>query len=86
VVASGVGGILEVVQDGVTGFLVEPARPDQLAERIRRLLDDPGLSRRMGQAGRTRVEEHFSWDSVAERTERTYADAIEEFRRAEADT
>jgi type III pantothenate kinase len=84
VVASGVGGILEVVQDGITGFLVEPARPDQLAEKIRRLLDDPELARRMGRAGRARVEQQFSWDSVAERTERTYADAIEEFRRAEA--
>jgi len=84
VVASGVGGILEVVQDGITGFLVEPARPDQLADKIGRLLDDPELARRMGQAGRARVEQQFSWDSVAERTERTYADAIEECRRAEA--
>jgi glycogen synthase len=86
VVASAVGGILEVVQDGITGFLVEPARPDQLAEKIRRLLDDPALARRMGQAGRKRVEEQFSWDSVAERTERTYAKAIDEFRRAEAES
>jgi glycosyltransferase involved in cell wall biosynthesis len=85
VVASGVGGILEVVQDGVTGFLVPPARPDELAEKIRRVLDDPVLGRRMGQAGRKRVEDHFSWDSVAERTEHTYADAIAEFRRTEGE-
>jgi alpha-maltose-1-phosphate synthase len=85
VVASGVGGILEVVQDGITGFLVEPARPDQLAAKIRRVLDDPALGRTMGQAGRKRVEDHFSWDSVAERTERTYADAIAEFKRTESD-
>ena len=82
VVASGVGGILEVVQDGITGFLVEPARADQLAEKIRRVLDDPALARTMGKAGRRRVEERFSWDSVAERTERVYADAIAEFKRA----
>jgi glycogen synthase len=79
VVASGVGGILEVVQDGITGFLVEPARPDQLAAKIRELLRDPAMARAMGKAGRARVEEHFSWDSVAERTERVYADAIQEF-------
>ncbi len=82
VVASGVGGILEVVQDGSTGFLVEPGRPEQLAEKIRRLLDDPTLARTMGKAGRTRVEERFGWDRVAERTERVYADAIAEFKRA----
>lgn len=82
VVASGVGGILEVVQDGITGFLVEPARADQLAEKIRRVLDDPALARAMGKAGRARVEERFSWDSVAERTEGVYAEAIAEFARA----
>jgi glycogen synthase len=82
VVASGVGGILEVVQDGITGFLVEPARADQLVEKIRRLLDDPALARTMGKAGRARVEERFSWDRVAERTEGVYAEAIAEFTRA----
>jgi glycogen synthase len=82
VVASAVGGILEVVEDGVTGILVEPARPDALAAALRRLLDDPRLARSMGQAGRRRVEERFSWASVAERTERTYADAIADFERA----
>src|SRR5256886_4089657 len=40
VVASAVGGILEVVEDGKTGFLVPPARPDDLAAAIRRILDD----------------------------------------------
>ena len=82
VVASGVGGILEVVQDGITGFLVEPRRPDQLADRIGRLLSDRALARTMGRAGRARVEERFSWDSVAARTEEVYAAAIDEFARS----
>jgi starch synthase len=81
VVASAVGGILEVVEHGVTGFLVEPGRPDRLAETIRRVLADPEQARSMGQAGRKRVEERFSWDSVAERTEAVYAEAIAEFAR-----
>ncbi|MBI1735576.1 MAG: glycogen synthase [Candidatus Rokubacteria bacterium] len=83
VVASAVGGILEVVEDGVTGLLVPPARPDDLAGALRKVLDDPERARAMGVAGRRRVEDHFSWASVAERTERVYRDAIEGFERTE---
>jgi alpha-maltose-1-phosphate synthase len=79
VVASAVGGILEVVEDGRTGLLVPPASPDDLAAAIRRVLDDPGLARAFGEAGRRRVEDRFSWASVAERTEQVYADAIAGF-------
>ena len=79
VVASAVGGIVEVVQDGVTGSLVEPRHPSQLAAAIGRLLADRSRAREMGRAGRSRVEELFSWDSVAERTERVYAEAVDEF-------
>ncbi len=82
VVASAVGGILEVVEDGKTGSLVPPARPDMLADAIRRVLDDPAQARAMGQAGRRRVEEKFSWASVAERTEQVYAEAIAAFARS----
>jgi alpha-maltose-1-phosphate synthase len=81
VVASAVGGIVEVVEDGVTGLLVPPGRPDDLAAAIRKLLDDPERARRMGREGRRRVEETFSWASVAERTAEVYRDAIDEFRR-----
>lgn len=82
VVASAVGGILEVVEDGKTGILVPPAKPDELAQALRRVLENPALGRSLGQAGRRRVEARFSWASVAERTERVYADAIAEFRRS----
>src|SRR5207247_3308389 len=85
VVASAVGGILEVVVDGETGLLVEPARPDALASALVRVLGNPTLAREMGRAGRKRVEEKFSWASVAERTEQVYADAIAEFKRASGD-
>jgi len=85
VVASAVGGILEVVVDGETGILVPPAKPDALAAALTRLLNDPEARRRMGQAGRKRVEAHFSWASVAERTERVYADAIADFKKSAGD-
>ena len=85
VVASAVGGILEVVEDGKTGLLVPPARPDALAEALTRVLGDPALARTMGRAGRTRVEDKFSWTSVAARTQAVYADAIDEFKRSSGD-
>jgi starch synthase len=85
VVASAVGGILEVVEDGKTGLLVPPAQPEALAEAITRVLANPELARRMGQAGRRRVEAHFSWTSIAERTEQVYAEAIAEFKRSAGD-
>lgn len=80
VVATRVGGIVEVVEDGVSGLLVEPGRPEALADALRRVLADPAGARAMGRAGRRRVEEHFSWARVAERTEAVYRAAVEEFR------
>jgi alpha-maltose-1-phosphate synthase len=85
VVASAVGGIVEVVRDGETGFLValEPA-PDSLdpvdpgafasafAARVNELIADPELAQRMGKAGRRRAIEHFSWPAIAEETVAIY--------------
>jgi len=81
VVASATGGILEVVVDGKTGYLVPfvadpvtsfPTEPEQfskdLAVRITELLDDPKKAKAMGEAGRRRVEEHFSWTAIAAQT------------------
>jgi alpha-maltose-1-phosphate synthase len=87
VVASAVGGIPEVVVDGTTGYLV-PFEPDgtplggpkdragfalALAARVNELCADPTLARRMGAAGRQRVEEQFAWSSVARQTAQLYA-------------
>jgi glycosyltransferase involved in cell wall biosynthesis len=72
VVATRVGGIPEVVEEGVTGFLVSPRDPDALAERIMALADDPALARQMGQAGRARVEALFTAERMAERYMRVY--------------
>jgi glycogen synthase len=82
VVASGVGGILEVVEDGKTGLLVEPGRPDAIVAAVRTLLADPALGRAMGRAGRQRVEAHFSWTSVAARTREVYQEARADFARS----
>ncbi len=87
VVASAVGGIPEVVADGVTGHLVafapgddalgSPADPDGFARRmaaaVTALLEDEDTAFAMGQAGRQRVEEHFAWPAIAARTAELYA-------------
>jgi glycogen synthase len=86
VVGANVGGIPEVVVDGETGFIVDahlspdpphdpsdgPAFSAGLAEAINRLAADPELARRMGDAGRKRVVDVFSWQSIAKQTLELY--------------
>ncbi len=59
VVASDVGGVAELVADGETGLLVPPGDPTALAAALQRLVADAPLRRRLGAAGRRRVEERF---------------------------
>jgi starch synthase len=91
VVASAVGGIPEVVEHGATGLLVplevsgptdvEPRDPavfsKDLASAVNRLLADPDLRTTMARAARKRVEEEFSWTSIARQTLDFYARVID---------
>ena len=83
VVASAVGGIPEVVVDGVTGLLVayDPADPGALetglADAINSLVADPARAKAMGLAGRARAIADFSWDAIAQRTVGVYRTAAE---------
>ncbi len=75
VVASRVGGIPMVVEEGHTGLLVDsngPEFPKRLAESINELMQDPDRCVAMGKRGRQRVEEHFSWRAIAGRTLELY--------------
>ncbi|GAB6137843.1 glycogen synthase [Halanaerobaculum tunisiense] len=92
VVASAVGGIKEVVVDGETGFKVdfeqvddgtgEPKDPavfsQKLAENINKVLADEELQQELGEKGRQRVEEIFSWKAIAEQTKEMYQELITE--------
>jgi glycosyltransferase involved in cell wall biosynthesis len=62
VVASSVGGLPEVVEHGVTGFIVPPCDPYKTADAIEKLVLDANLRACMGSAGRNRIEELFNWD------------------------
>ncbi len=77
-VATAVGGTPEVVVDGVTGLLAPPCNPDALAQAIARLLRNPDLRRKMGQAGQERVEQHFSIKETVRRTETLYEALLRE--------
>jgi len=76
VVATPVGGTPELVVDGETGLLVPPRDPDALAVAIRRLLADPGLRTRMGDAGYRRVAERFSADAMCRRVLELYDEVV----------
>ena len=65
VVAGRTGGIPDAVGDNETGLLVDPEQPDQAAAAVKTLLDNPTLARRLGAAGRRRVEEYYNWGRVA---------------------
>jgi D-inositol-3-phosphate glycosyltransferase len=72
VVAAAGGGLLELVSDGETGLLVPPRDPEALRVAVERLLADPELRERLGQAARARARERFGWDAVIERTLAVY--------------
>lgn len=65
----------EIIADGETGLTYEPENVEQLADRLVRVLEDPELGRRMGEAGRERMETIFTWSAVVDRMRGALADA-----------
>ena len=76
VVGTRAGAIPEVVEDGVSGTLVPPGSPGDLAEAIISLLNDEGRRRQLGEAGRRRVEAHFTPECMARRASGLYERAV----------
>jgi glycosyltransferase involved in cell wall biosynthesis len=79
VVAPAVGGIVEIVDDGVEGFLVHSRDPEDYAEKCL-LLQDVGLRKQMGQAARKKVEKMFSAEYMTSQYYQLYRDLIEDKR------
>jgi starch synthase len=67
VIASRIGGVPEVVDHGVTGFLVEPGDVHELRDRLEEMTASPASAERIGAAGRERVLDRFTWGEVARR-------------------
>lgn len=76
VVASSVGGLAEVVEDGVTGLLVPPADSQRLAEALLILLGDKETARAIGERGRTLAKTEFDWAEIAKETVQIYRELI----------
>jgi D-inositol-3-phosphate glycosyltransferase len=73
VVASAVGGLLNIVHDGVTGLLVDGRDPDRYARAIDQVLGDPAGAAAMGEAAAVRAR-RFTWSFTAARLRRVYTD------------
>lgn len=72
VVATDVGDVGRLVEDGETGYVVPVRSPEAIAGALRKLLTDPDLRRRLGEAGRRRAEEHFSSQATARAVSEIY--------------
>lgn len=76
VVASGVGGIVDVIIDEKTGLLTAEKSPEALAEALLRVLDDPKLAAELAANGYQHVKTVFDWDKILDRTEQLYNDVL----------
>ena len=76
IVASRIGGIPEIVDDGLTGILIEPANPSEIANSIITLLKNPEKAKQMGDAGSKKVEKIFTADVMAKQIEDVYDSAL----------
>lgn len=78
VVCSRIGGLPEIVEDGITGLLYEPGNVDELADRIRTLWQNPALCQKLGEAGRRKVREDYAADRLMDRLLGIYEKVITE--------
>jgi glycosyltransferase involved in cell wall biosynthesis len=76
VIATAVGGSVDQVVDGKTGFLVPPGDEHAIAEKIKVLLHDEALRKTMGEAGLERIRRHFDLQQMVHKVERIYLSAI----------
>ncbi|MDD5680768.1 MAG: glycosyltransferase [Candidatus Omnitrophica bacterium] len=76
VVATGVGGITDIIRDGENGLLVFPEDPHSIADAVTRLLKDPELGRSLARKARREVEEKYSLQPMVEKTLKVYEEAL----------
>jgi glycosyltransferase involved in cell wall biosynthesis len=76
VVASSIPGPGEIVEDGVTGYLVPPKDASGLAKAISLIIQNEDMAKRMGKEGRRRVEDNYTWERVTSRYDRLYNELL----------
>lgn len=82
VIVSEVGGLAEFVRDGENGLTVKPNDPQQLAEKIRFLLNNKERAREMASRAYEIVKRDFTWDEIANKTLAVYEEVIAEYRKS----
>jgi glycosyltransferase involved in cell wall biosynthesis len=85
VIASDVGGLREVVEDGRTGIIVPPANSAKIAAAIQRLVESDELRSQMGAAARVRVVENYSMEKMAARTLALYRECVRKRKKGAAE-
>jgi glycosyltransferase involved in cell wall biosynthesis len=76
VIASRVGGLPEIIEDGTSGLLCSPGSRPELSAAIDRLWSDPDLRHRLGEAGRTTVAPRYTWEAATDALERLYREVV----------
>ena len=76
VIGGRVGGVLDAVEDGITGLLVDPTDVGAVGQAILRLLTDPCYARQLGENGRRRARQEFSWDRNSAEVQKALAEAV----------
>ena len=77
VIVTNVGSIPEIVDDGITGYIVPPKNSNSLAEAVIKLIRDENLRKKMGENAYEKMKNELSWDAIAEKTVKVYRDVLE---------
>lgn len=80
VVATSVGGVIDIIEDNKNGLLVPPADPDSIAEAVMRIYKDPGLGKQMAEKAYKKVKEQYTAEHLVQNTLNVYTEAIENYR------
>jgi len=80
VIASRVGGVPDLIENGKTGIIVSPKSAIELKQALLQMIDNPSLKLEMGKRARERMEKEFTWDEICKKLEGFYFEIIEGFR------
>lgn len=80
VVASRVGAVPELIEDGKTGFIISPRSISEIKQALVRLMENPSLKQRMGRQARARMVKEFTWDATCKKLEVFYREVINNYK------
>jgi len=80
VLATNVGGVPEIVKNGVNGFLVEPGSADQIGDKLLEIMEEPKIMLEIGESAKNWIENRYTVENMASQTEKVYREAILELK------